>query len=219
MKSMLEILKKDLLSEIRNRYVINSLLMFVIVVISILRFSIGDEKISAELLSGLLWIAIFFSASSGLSRVFIKEEERETSFSLKLCANSTDVFLGKLFFNFLLVTTLNIFILTLFVFITGFEIKHLFGFSLVLFLGNLGLVISSTIIAAIIAKANAKGTLYPVLSFPVLLPLLISVISGTKLSAQGAEFSDLLPDIQILFSYTVVVFVVSLLLFKHIWED
>ena len=215
MRQTFEILKKDMLSEMRSRYVINSLLMFVIVVISVLKFSIGDEKVSVEILSGLLWIAIFFSASSGLARVFIKEEEKETSFA----SEPTQIFIGKLLFNLFLVFTLNIFIFLLFVAITGFEIKNLEGFLLTLFLGNIGLVVSSTIIAAIIAKANAKGTLYPVLSFPVLLPLLIAVISATKLSAAGAGINDLMPDLQILLSYGVVVLTVSLFLFKHIWED
>ena len=219
MRQTFEILKKDMLSEMRSRYVINSLLMFVIVVISVLKFSIGDEKVSVEILSGLLWIAIFFSASSGLARVFIKEEEKETSFALKLSSEPTQIFIGKLLFNLFLVFTLNIFIFLLFVAITGFEIKNLEGFLLTLFLGNIGLVVSSTIIAAIIAKANAKGTLYPVLSFPVLLPLLIAVISATKLSAAGAGINDLMPDLQILLSYGVVVLTVSLFLFKHIWED
>ncbi|HPS64256.1 MAG TPA: heme exporter protein CcmB [Ignavibacteria bacterium] len=214
-----EILKKDLKSEIRNRYVINSLLMFVIIVITIIRFSIGDEKISSDVLSGLLWIAIFFTSSSGLARVFIKEEEKETSAALKMTSPAASIFIGKLFFNFILTFSLNIVISLLFVIITGFEIKNPEAFIPVLLLGNTGLVASSTIIAAIISKANSKGTLYPVLSFPVLLPLLIAVIDGTKLAAEGAVLSEVFADLQILLSYSVVIIVASLFLFRFIWED
>lgn len=214
-----QMLKKDFISELRNRYVINSLLMFVIVIISIIRFSTGNETISEEVLAGLLWIAIFFSASSGLARVFIKEEEKETSLALKLSAGSTEIFLGKLLFNFTLTFALNFVIVILFILITGLQIKYTGGFIIILLLGNTGLVASSTIIAAIISKANSKGTLYPVLSFPVLLPLLLSVINGTKLSVTGADLSELLPDIQILVSYAIVVITASLLVFRYIWED
>lgn len=214
-----QILKKDLISEIRNRYVINSLLMFVIVIISIIRFSIGNDTISKEVLAGLLWIAIFFSASSGLARVFIKEEEKETSLALKLSAGSSEIFLGKLLFNITLTFALNLVIVILFILITGLQIIDTGGFIIILLLGNIGLVAASTIIAAIISKANSKGTLYPVLSFPVLLPLLLSVINGTKLSVTGTDFSELMPDIQILISYAVVVITVSLLVFRFIWED
>ena len=72
---------KDVRSELRTRYVINSLLMFVLVTISIIRFAIGDEKIEDEILTGLLWISIFFSASGGLARTFVKEEEKESTSS------------------------------------------------------------------------------------------------------------------------------------------
>jgi len=193
--------------------------MFVIVTISIIKFSIGDEKIGDEILSGLLWIVIFFAAISGLARVFIKEEETETSQSLKLSSYPASVFLGKLLFNCILTYSLNLVIFILFIIITDFYIKNFLAFFITILLGNLGLVAASTIIAAIIAKANTKGTLYPVLAFPVLLPLLLTVINATKLASSGVETSSLMGEFQILISYTIVVITVSLLLFRFVWED
>ncbi len=213
------IFKKDLKSELRTRYVINSLLMFVLVTVSIIKFALGDEKIDNEILNGLLWIAIFFSASNGLSRTFVKEEEKETSVSLKLSTDSSSVIIGKLIFNLVLTFALNIFILILFILITDYQIKNLTGFLLALIIGNIGLVTVSTIIAAIISKANSKGTLYPVLSFPVLLPLLITAINATKLASAGLSTDKLIGELQILFSYSVVVITATLMLFKHVWED
>ena len=174
---------KDVRSELRTQYVINSLLMFVLVTISIIRFDIGDEKIEDEILTGLLWISIFFSASGGLARTFVKEEEKETSAALKLSASPTEIFAGKLIFNLVLTFILNFLILILFILITEYNIKNPVLFISVLSLGNVGLVAASTIIAAIISKANSKGTLYPVLSFPVLLPLLLTLITATKLAS------------------------------------
>ena len=217
-KSLL-IFRKDFKSELRSRYVINSLLMFVLVTISIIRFAIGDEKLENEVLTGLLWIVIFFSASSGLSRTFVKEEEKETSIALKLSSDSSSVIIGKLIFNLVLTFALNILILILFILITDYQIKNFAGFVITMILGNFGLVASSTIIAAIISKANSKGTLYPVLSFPVLLPLLLTVINATKLAGAGVDTAKLNGEIVILISYSVVVTVSSLMLFKHVWED
>jgi len=219
LKNSFLVFKKDLSSELRTRYVINSLLMFVLVTISIIRFAIGDEKADNEILTGLLWIAVFFTSVSGLSRTFVKEEEKETSVALKLSTGSDSVILGKLIFNMVLTFSLNALILFLFVIITDYQIKNLPGFLIVLVFGNLGLVSASTIIAAIISKANSKGTLYPVLSFPVLLPLLITVINATKLASLGVETDKLFGEIQILISYFIVVTVASLMLFKYVWED
>jgi len=193
--------------------------MFVIVTISIIRFSIGNEKVETEILSGLLWIVIFFSAVSGLARVFIKEEEKETSFALKLSADTNSIFLGKFFFNLILTFGLNIVILILYTVITNFNIGNFSGFVITVLLGNIGLVASSTIIAAIISKANTKGTLYPVLAFPILLPLLLTVIDATKLASSGEPTANLMEDFQILTAYSIVVITASLILFRFIWED
>lgn len=218
-KSSVLIFKKDLKSELRTRYVVNSLLMFVLVTISIIRFALGDEKTDNEILTGLLWISIFFSSSQGLSRTFIKEEEKETSLAIKLSTDSLNVFRGKLLFNLVLTFVLNFLIVILFVIITEYKIANLSGFLITILLGNVGLVAASTIIAAIISKANTKGTLFPVLSFPILLPLLLTVINSTKLASLGVSSDKLFPEILILISYTVVVITTSFMLFRFIWED
>ncbi|MEO8399121.1 MAG: heme exporter protein CcmB [Ignavibacteriaceae bacterium] len=219
LRTSILVFRKDLKSEFRTRYVINSLLMFVLVTISIIRFAMGDEKIEPEILAGLLWIVIFFSASSGLSRIFVKEEEKETSAALKLSTDSSSVIIGKLLFNLALTFFLTIIILILFIAITDYQIKNFSAFILIMFLGNIGLVVASTIIASIISKANSKGTLYPVLSFPILLPLLLTVINATKLASIGIETEKLAGEIQILISYCIVITAASLLLFRFIWED
>ena len=54
LKQAIQICKKDFSSELRTRYAVNSLLMFVIVVISIIKFSIGDERMSSEMSAGML---------------------------------------------------------------------------------------------------------------------------------------------------------------------
>lgn len=160
-----------------------------------------------------------FSASGGLARTFVKEEEKETSAALKLSASPTEIFAGKLIFNLVLTFILNFLILILFILITEYNIKNPVLFISVLSLGNVGLVAASTIIAAIISKANSKGTLYPVLSFPVLLPLLLTVINATKLASAGINPGEIMGEIQILVSYTVVVITASVLLFPFVWED
>ena len=219
LRPALLIFKKDLKSELRTRYVINSLVMFVLVTISIIKFALGDEKTDNEILTGLLWIAVFFTSSNGLARTFVKEEEKETSIALKLSTEPSGNITGKLIFNLVLTFILNFFILILFMLITDYKIINVPGFLITIALGNIGLVSASTIIAAIISKANSKGTLYPVLSFPVLLPLLMTVINATKLASLGVETDKLFGEIQILVSYTVVVTISALLLFRYVWED
>ncbi len=211
---------KDFSSEIRTRYAINSLAMFIIVAISVILFSIGQERISKELTAGLFWVVIFFTAMSGLARAFVSEEERGTALTLQLIASPTTVFTGKLIFNIILVFAMNTVIAILYAgLFEAFVVKNFPLFLLSFILGNIGLAISSTIIAAIIAKAGAKGTLYPVLSFPILLPLILTSVQLTLFAFDGTTFEKSIFELAIVVSYDVIMLTASYMLFDFIWKE
>lgn len=211
---------KDFRSELRTRYAINALAMFIIVAISVILFSIGNEKINENLTAGLFWVVIFFTAMSGLSRAFVSEEERGTTLTLQLVASPTTVFSGKLIFNVILVFATNAIIAILYgALFEDFIIKNFLLFLSTFVLGNIGLAVSSTIIAAIIAKAGAKGTLYPVLSFPILLPLILTCVQLTLFSFDGTSFEKSKFELAIVVSYDVIMITVSYLLFDFIWKE
>jgi heme exporter protein B len=212
--------KKDWQSELRTRYAINALSMFILVTISVIMFSVGSEKVTEYLTGGLLWVVIFFSAMSGLSRAFVSEEERGTTLTLQLIASPSTIFSGKLLFNIALVFLMNIAITILFsMLFDSFVIKNFSLFMLAFFFGNFGIAISSTIIAAIISKASSKGTLYPVLSFPILLPLILTLLELTKFSMDGKSIEKSLVEVAVLICYDVIMGTASYLLFDFIWKD
>jgi heme exporter protein B len=219
-RAAVAVFRKDWHSELRTRYAISALAMFVVTTVSIILFSLGSEEASQDALSGMLWVVVFFAAMSGLSRTFVMEEERGTAMTLQLMTPPSAVYFGKLLFNLVLVTALNAFTVSLYALvINGFVIRSLPIFLTALALGSIGFAAAATVIAAIIARANTKGTLYPVLSFPILLPLLLAVINATRLAAEGALFWDAQGEFQILISYIVVIIATSYMLFEYIWKD
>jgi heme exporter protein B len=212
--------QKDFHSELRTRYAINSLAMFIIVAISVILFSIGNENISPGLTGGLFWVVIFFSAMSGLSRAFVSEEERGTSLTLQLIASPATVFTGKLLFNMILVFLMNIVITLLYsMLFAEFIIQNYLLFFLTFVFGNIGIAISSTLIAAIIAKAGSKGTLYPVLSFPILLPLILTSVQLTSFSIDGIPISEAVFELAIVLCYDIIMISAAYMLFDFIWKD
>lgn len=219
MKSF-SLFKKDWQSEIRTRYAINALAMFILVTISVIMFSIGNEKITDFLTGGLLWVVIFFSAMSGLARAFVSEEERGTTMTLHLMAAPSTIFSGKLIFNLLLVFLMNFVITVLFsMLFPAFILKNFLLFVIAFIFGNIGIAVSSTIIAAIISKASSKGTLYPVLSFPILLPLILTLLELTKYSMDGNTINASMVEILVLICYDVIMLTASYLLFDFIWKE
>jgi heme exporter protein B len=214
------VLLKDFKSEIRTRYALNALLMFVVTAVTIILFALQGESPDSDVLAGMLWTVIFFSSMSGLARSFVSEEERGTTLVLQLLTNPGVVFFGKLLFNALLSLSLTIAIAVLYMTtFSGFVVKAFDVFATTIVLGSLGLASATTIIAAIIARAGTKGTLYPVLSFPILLPLLMTVMKTTTMALEGEPFSESLAQFQILVSYILVMVAGSWLLFDYVWKD
>ncbi len=213
------VLAKDLRSEFRTWYALNALLMFAVTTLTMVSFSIGQFAVNSAVLAALFWVVLFFSAMSGLARAFIREEESGTIQALRLAADPNVVFMGKLAFNLELLALLELVVVPLFVAFMGMAVANVGLFFAVLLVGSLGLVGASTIIAAIIAKARAKGALFTVLSFPVLLPLLVTSIRGTRLALEGSALADGMPELRLLASYLVVMVTASLLLFPYVWNE
>ncbi len=214
------LIEKDVRSEFRTRYALNALLMFVVTAVSTILFALRSDNPSLELLSGMYWVVIFFTAMSGLSRIFVSEEERGTVLVLQLIASPTVVYFGKLLFNsaLTLVLTTAVTILYMLMF-PGFVINSYGILFLTVLLGSLGFAAAATIIAAIIAKAGARGTLYPVLSLPVLIPLLMTVMNATTRALAGEPLANAMGELQVLVGYFLVMVGGSYLLFDYVWKD
>lgn len=215
------VLRKDVQSEYRTRYAINAILLFGITTLTVISIAVGQLGLSGDIYAALFWIIIFFAAMSGLAQVFVREEDSRTAVILRLTADPTPVYLGKLIFNFLLLLLLEVIITPLFFIMTDARMLHSGLFLLVLIIGSIGLAGVTTLIAAIISRASIKGALFAVLSFPVLLPLLIGAISATRIAlSPGTEsFSAASSEIQLLLSYAVVMITAGVLLFDFVWEE
>ena len=219
-KSIFAILSKELKSEFRTRYSTNTVILFILVCISLIVFATSGITLKEPLQAAFIWIIIFFTAMTSLSRVFIYEEERGTIDFLKLNAKSTNIFLGKLLFNSILAISTSIIITLFFVIMVGdFIMRTPLIYITTLLFGSLAIASATTILSAIITKAATKNSLLPILSFPILLPIILIAIDNTRLSLEGWEFSESVSNLSMLISYTGIVTVASFLLFNFIWED
>ncbi|WP_456429433.1 heme exporter protein CcmB [Rhodocaloribacter sp.] len=214
------VFEKDLRLELRNRYAVNMLLMFVLSSLFLVAFGIGETAVSTRVQGALLWVVIMFSAAVGLGRSFISEEERGTVLLLQLNTRPSMVYAGKLLFNFLLILGVNIVALGAFILLLRVDVNVPGLLLTTLALGALGLAGATTLLAAIIARAANKGPLLPVLLFPLLVPLLLSVVSATRAALpMGNGWNEAGDELLTLFGFAGVVITVSVLLFDYVWND
>jgi heme exporter protein B len=209
------VLQKDLRAEFRTRTALNAIGLFAVMTLMAVSFAVGPAGLNEDLQAALLWVIIFFSAMSGLSRTFVHEEETRTVHALKLAAAPNVVLMGKLAFNLVLLGLLEVIVVPLFVLLLGVKIGNVPLFVGVLVSGSLGLSIVATLLAAMVAQVSARGTLFAVLSFPVLVPLLMMAMRTTAEALRGGGELWALGG---LVSYAGVMGVVSWFLFEVIWS-
>jgi heme exporter protein B len=214
---------KDLRSEWRTRVALSSLMLFAFAVLVLVGYALGPTRLAPEdrpmVNSVLLWIVLFFSAMTGLSRAFVKEEEGGTAAALRLSAPPASVLLGKLLVNLLLLLALDAFAVPLFLALMSFEIRQPGLFLAILLLGGLGLASASTFVAAIVSKASSKGTLFAVLATPLLIPPLVAAVSGTTAAATQDDFAAGAEFLKLLVSYAGVMTTAAFFLFDAVRRE
>jgi len=214
------VLEKEFLLEYRTRYGVNTILLFVLVSVSLIVFSVSAELLTSELTSALFWNTAFFAALSALQRGFVSEVERGTMLFLKLSATSTAIFLGKLIYNFLLSILVNGAIAVLYLGLLSLTIENPTIFLTTLLLGSASIAIVLTLISAVVANTTARGGLFAVLSFvPLLIPIFMTVRATRIATQEDAPFARAETELQILAAYMLVMFFVSLMLYDFIWEE
>ncbi len=214
---------KDLRLELRTRYAVNALLLFVVSSLLLVAFAVGTGEVGERVASALLWVVIVFAGAVGLGRAFVAEEERGTVLLLHLHLRGSMVYAGKLLFNVVLVGAMNALAAVGFVLVLGLEVEAPALLAAALALGALGLAGATTLLSAIIARASAGGPLLPVLAFPLLIPLLLTVVRVTQrallLGGSAGPWAASANDLVTLGAYAGVVVTASVLLFDHVWND
>ncbi len=216
------LLQKDLQLELRSRYVVNVLLVFVLSALLVVALAAGGDALDARIQAGLLWIVILFAAALGLGRSFVAEEERGTVLLLRLNATGTTVYAGKLVLSFVSVLVVNSVLLGAFLVLFSVEVARPGLLMVTIALGTLGLAGATTLLAAIIARTARRGPLLPMLLFPLLCPLLLSAVSATHLSLSGVPLGTwraAADSLLAMAGFTGVVISASVLLFDYVWHD
>jgi heme exporter protein B len=220
LKGFLAVAYKDLQIEFRNRYTLTTTILFTLISTTIVNFSIPSNLIQTQVYSGMLWIVIFFASMTGMMRAFVSEEEKGTTLLLKMLSTPYAVFFGKFLFNLLISILVNLTSILMFMlFFDKISIKYFHLFALTMLVSGIGIAGCSTIIGAIVSRANVKGALFPILSLPILIPLLMVGIEATQFSIVGKDLKLILQDNIVIFAYSGLLITLSSLLFEFVWKE
>lgn len=211
-------LRKDFLVEFRNRSAVNISFAFAGITTLSVSLATGGIRLQPDIQSIILWIIVFFSGMSGLAHIFIREEEEKTSLFLSLHSTPEEIYISKLIFNIAFFLVICFAVTPLFVFFLQALPVHLIFFILTVAAGSIAIASVSTILGAIVSKAGNSGTLFTVIAFPLMLPVLwISI--GLTTSCFDPSVQPDCRGLLFLLAFSGVIISASYLSFRFVWTE
>jgi heme exporter protein B len=220
-QAAMTVLAKELRCELRTRELLNTTVVFVLLVVVMFSFAFEPTDADARRYGpGLLWLAFLFAGSLMLHPSFAREQANDTLYALRLApVEPFAIFLGKALANFLFLSVAELLLLPVFVLLYNVSLLPVLGrLLLVLVLGTLGLIVTGTMFSAVAAQARMRELLLPLLLLPVLAPVLISSVEAT--AGLLADPPELRAEwLKILAGFDVIFLSASYLLFGYLAEE
>ena len=173
---------KDLRVEFRSREIVYTMTFFAAMVVLIFSFAfVGEGTAAVDVVPGILWVAVAFSGTLGLSRAFDRERESDTMRGLLLAPISrSSIFAGKAVSVAVFMTLVEIVVVPLaWVLFESPLFRDPLPLVLLLLLANIGFAIVGSVFAAMLLRSRSRDVLLPVVLYPIVVPVLIAGTKGT----------------------------------------
>jgi heme exporter protein B len=174
--------RKDLLLELRARDTLPAMLLFVVAVFVVFHFSLPAS--SSELAaSGLLWVAILFTALLGLGRAFVPEREQRVLDALVLTpADRSAIWLAKSLATLAFLVLAELVALPVFaLFFHGLDASTIAAIAL----ADIGICAVGTFLGAMAVATRARDLLLPLLFLPLAIPIVIGGVGASVVDNPG----------------------------------
>ncbi len=182
MRDVWAITRKDLLVEFRKKGVINTVLLFSVLVLLVIYFSIEHDRASLNRFGPpAYWISVLFASFLGLNHLMRVERENDCLSAL-VCSPVSPwrIFMGKTLSVFVLLILMEVVLTPLFFLFFGYGISiEVLTFIGVILLGNIGISLLGTMFSSLLIIGRASEFLLPVLMLPLMFPLLISGVQAS----------------------------------------
>jgi heme exporter protein B len=174
--------RKDLLLELRSRDTLPAMLLFVVSTLVVFHFvvPVGTSE-TAE--TGLLWVALLFTALLGLVRAFVAEREQRVLDGLVLApCDRSAIWLGKGIGVLAFLVAAEIVALPAYALFFGPV-----GWQLVaaVALADIGLAAVGTLLGAMAAAGRARELLLPLLFLPLVIPVVVGGVGASVTDDPG----------------------------------
>lgn len=210
------LLQKEIKIEWRQKHAIGGILLYVVSTIFVIYSAI--KSVDPNVWNALFWIVILFASVNALVKSFVQENSSRQLYYYTL-ANPTAIILAKIIYNSGLLLLLSVLSYGAFTLFAGNPVKDIEQFFIAIFLGSVGFSITFTFIAAISAKANNSATLMAILSFPLVIPIILTLLKISANALRLMQDTAIWKDIMTLVAIDILMIAMAFILFPFLWRD
>lgn len=215
-KMFLTLLRKEFVLEFRQRYAISGIVLYVFSMIFVVY--VASIRVLPPVWNILFWLIVLFASINAVVKSFVQESGARQLYYYQI-ADPSMLLLAKIVYNTLLLFVLSGLAYGAYSVVAGNPVKDGGLFWLVLVLGSLGFSIAFTFIASIAARANNSATLMAILSFPVVLPILLTLIRLSQIALRLLQDTSYQKDIINLLAIDAILVALTFVLFPFVWKD
>ena len=216
----LAIFWKDILTELRTKEVVTSVLVFALLVLVIFNFAFGTRADTMELVApGILWVALTFGGVLGFNRVFAVEKENSRLEGLMLCpADHAVIYWGKMAGGFTFMLAIAFVVTPIFLALFNLPL-FLPRLVLVIVLAIIGFAAVGTLFSAMAINTRARDIMLPILFLPIVAPVIVAAVKATIPVLAEEPWGDMLTWLQIMIAFDIIYLVVATLVFEFVVEE
>ncbi len=175
-RTVVALLRKELLVELRTLESVPGMSLFALTTFVVFHFALNRGTVEGDLAAGILWVTLLFAAILGVNRLFVADADQGGFDGFLLApVDRSAMFIAKALTLLAFLVVLELVAVPAFaVLLLGAPLgPALAGLAATLALGDLGVAVIGTLVAAMAVQTRARDLLGPLLALPLFVPIVI----------------------------------------------
>jgi heme exporter protein B len=179
---------------------------------------LSQPNMLASVWNSIFWITLLLGSIQSVSKNFTLVARGRWIFWNQI-ASPAQILWGKIIYGWLQMLLLTGVNLLFFAWFLGIPVIHVIPYFLLLLLVTGGISSIFTFVGAVATKAGSASYMAPVLSLPVIFPLILVGIKASLKAFNPVLVSSIYTDIYLLCALDLLVLVLTGVLFQSLWKD
>lgn len=215
-RRVLLFLKLEAMLEWRRRYTLYGIVVFMAGAVFIT--SLAAAAGGGIAWSTTFWLILLFIAVTTVAKSFIADSPGLYRYYY-LLSDAQSFIIAKIIYNSVLLGLLSLLSLSVYSLFIPAQPIHVGLYALITLCGALSLAALLTITSAIASKSGNGGLLMPVLSFPLLIPLLLVAVKSGKRAFDGLDSGLIYTDLWVLAGFYLLIAAVGFMLYPFLRQE